>query len=333
MRRAALVAGALGLLAAAAPAAAKVGPLPVAAAPGAVWASAPLDGLVRIAPADGRPVGSVTGAGAPWSMEAADGRLWSLGQDGRVARLSAAGAVEAEGRAGGNAQELAVGATSVWVLTYRGPRGGRPVLVRLDRDTLRPRGLFHLGRRAVRLAAADTRVWLALDPVGPGRRGALVSLDEGSGAVRTRIRLRGSVHDVAADADGAWVATERGRGARIVAVDAEDGGLRWSLPSPSMTGLLASAGSRLWVGTLCGGPTCRLDRASVRALDASNGQLVAGPHLTWRPCRGGTGRGPTLFPAGLTATEDGAYKSLGDGTGGVRVAHIGTEGVRWCARV
>ncbi len=332
MRRAVLLAGALGLLAAAAPAVAKVGPLPISAVSGAVWASTPPDGLVRIAPADGRPVGSVTGAGAPWSMEAADGRLWSLGQDGRVARRSAAGAVEAEGRAGGNAQELAVGATSVWVLTYRGPQGGRPVLVRLDRDTLRPRGLFHLGRRAVRLAAAEARVWLALDPVGPGRRGALVALDESSGAVTARLRLRGAVRDVAADDRGGVVVVERGPRAQVVAADTA-GRLRWRVASPAITGLLAPAGDRLWVGTLCGGPTCRLDRASVRALDASNGQLVAGPHPTWRPCRGGTGRGPTLFPAGLAATEDGAYMSLGDGTGGVRVAHIRTEGVRWCARV
>ncbi|MGE3140926.1 MAG: hypothetical protein AB7O53_15840 [Thermoleophilia bacterium] len=332
MRRAAL-AGALALLVPAAPAAAKVGPLPVAAVPGAIWATDPSDAVVRFDPGNGHVTGTSEGIAAAWSLDAADGGLWALEQGGRVVRAGPDGVAETAGRVAGIPHDLAVGRTSVWVLTYRGARGGRAVLARLDRRSLRLRGLFHLGRRAAHLAAAGSRVWLAFDAVGPGRRGALVVLDESSGSVRARLRLRGGVRDVAADAAGGWVVVERGPRPRIISVGAADARPRWRVTAPAMTGHLAPAGDVLWVGTLCGGPDCRIDQASVRALDAGSGRSVAGPYRTWRPCGGGTGGGPTLFPAGLTATPAGAFATLGDGGPDLRVAHIGTEGVRWCAKV
>lgn len=125
------------------------------------------------------------------------------------------------------------------------------------------------GRRSWRRA---TGAWLGLDPASPrGRAAALLTLDERDGEVLLRRRLRGTVRGLAVSDDGVWVVTQRGRGTRMVQLDPGTGTRVRAITVPANPGRLAAGGGRVWLSTLCEGPSCRIDRASVRGWDAATG--------------------------------------------------------------
>ncbi|MDX6556735.1 MAG: hypothetical protein QOD86_2930, partial [Miltoncostaeaceae bacterium] len=203
MRRA-LAAGLVALLAAgAAPAAAK-GPFAgVAAGEAVTWVASPDRGLLRVA--DGRVAGVVDVGAQPMAVAAAGGEAWTLTFGGEVARV-AGERVEARRSLGLDAIDLAVGERSLWVLGSRGLKPTRSVLLRLDRRTLRVRGAFHLGRRAVsRLAVGGGRVWLGFEPASARTPMGLVAIEEGAGRLAMRRRLPGSPRAMAAGRRGVWV--------------------------------------------------------------------------------------------------------------------------------
>jgi hypothetical protein len=79
------------------------------------------------------------------------------------------------------------------------------------------------------------------------------------------------------------------------------------------------------VGTLCGGQTCRLERAAVRAYD-DDGRLLAGPFFPWAACRRGLPPSSQVFLSGIAATAGGLVLTAGDGRDGVRVGLISERG-------
>lgn len=311
-------------------ASAKVGPIPVVATPGGVWAGAPAGGLVRLDATTARVLGGAPDTGVPVAVAAARGRVWALDARGRRAlRISAAGSIEAARRLPGFPGGLAAGGTSLWALVYEGPRTGT-VLLRLDPGSLAIRGRFHLGGRSAHVGAGGGRVWLALDEVSPRGGAGLVAIDERRGALVLRRRLRGVVRGVSVGAGGVWVLTERPRGARLVRIDPATGARGRIVAMPAHVSRLATGRGRVWVATRCGGPRCRLDRAAVRGYDA-DGRLVAGPFLPWRPCVRRSPRVSQLFLTDLAAMPHGAVATTGDGRGRVRVAMISERrGVRAC---
>jgi hypothetical protein len=321
------------LLVAAGTASAKVGPIPVVATPEGVWTGTSTGELVRLDATSGRVLARTVSLGFPYALSGARGRLWAIdGRGNRVVRISASGSIVASGPLPGFPSALAVGDTSVWAVVYEGRSTGT-VLLRLDPDSLRIRGRFHLGERAAQLGVAGGRVWLALDPVSPRGAAGLVAIDERHGELLFRRHLRGNVRGVSVSNQQTWVLMERRRGSRLVGVDARTGTRTRSVTGPANAGWLASGHGRVWVATLCGGPNCRIDRADIRGYD-DEGRLVAGPFLPWNACHRGLANSSQLFLTGIAATPQGVAATTSDGRGRVRVALISEHGgVRRCPPV
>jgi hypothetical protein len=322
------------LLVAAGTASAKVGPSPVVATPsGGVWATTSAGELVRVDATSGRVLARTASLGFPTALAGDGGRLWAIdGRDNRIVRIAAPGPIAATRGLPGFPSALAVGDTSVWAVVYQG-RGTGTVLLRVDPDSLAIRGRFHLGARAAQLAVDGARVWLGIDPASRRGVAGLVAIGERRGALLFRRHLRGNVRGISADGRRVWLLMERRRGSRMIGIDARTGTRTASVSVPANAGVLAAGHGRVWVGTLCGGPTCRLERAAVRGYDAA-GRLVAGPFLPWNACRRRLPRSSPLFLSGIAATPGGVALTVGDGHDGVQVVLISrTGGVQRCAPV
>jgi hypothetical protein len=208
--------------------------------------------------------------------------------------------------------DLAVGGRAVWALGTRGTRPAESVLLHLDRRTLRVRGAFHLGRRAVpRVAVGGGRVWLGFEPPSPREPMGLVAIDEAAGRLAVRRRLPGSPRALAAGRRGVWVLSSDGRGDGRLREVATNGAVRRSVPAPFQPGDMAVAGGRVWVTSLCGAEGCDLARASVHAYDATTAKAVAGP---MRPSCGER-RWRGAFLSGIARAGPGAALATGRPTG------------------
>jgi len=228
--------------------------------------------------------------------------------------LTRAARVDLRVRLGFDPTDVAVGSRSVWVVGQRRGRPSRAVLARVDRATPRVRGRFHLGPRAApRLAAGHGAVWLAFHPRSRRGRIGLVAIDEGSGQLRFRRRLRGFPPALASGREGIWVlADEELRDSRLLLLDPRAGTLRRALPGPYAPGDLAAGSDLVWATSLCGGlPGCNISRASVRAYDERSGRLVAGPF----PTRCGSRRQSQFLSRIAAVGGDGAALAVGDGRG------------------
>jgi len=320
------------LLVAAGTASAKVGPIPAVATPDGLWASTSAGEVVRLDATTGRVLARTSGVGFPYALTAGRGRVWGIdGRGNRVVRISAAGSIDASRGLPGFPSDLALGDTSLWAMVYEGRRRGT-VLLRLDPDSLTIRGRFHLGERAARLGVGGGRVWLALDPVSRRGGAALVAIDEGRGELLFRRRLRGNGLGVSVTARATWVLMQRRRGSRLVRLDAETGTRTRIITGPRSAGHLSSGHGLVWVASLCGGSSCRIDRAAVLGYDDADGRLVSGPFLPWGVCRRGSSR--SLFLTGIAAMPQGVAATTSDGRGRVRVALISQRrGVRTCPSV
>ncbi|MGD9694776.1 MAG: hypothetical protein AB7V42_03840 [Thermoleophilia bacterium] len=251
----------LAIAAGAGGAAGKVGPLPAVVTPAGPWAATSDGRLVRLDPATGAVRARSARLGYPFSIAADGVRVWVAdGRGDRLLRLSGEGAIEARRHLPGFASGVGVGGSSAWVLVH--PPGARSgyELLRVDRGSLAIRGRFHLGRRFAALAVSEDRVWLAIDP-DRRRPGMLIALDERRGTVVLRRREKAGIRALAADPATVTFLTGGSR-PRIVRVGATGRPL-WARGAPANAGLVAAAAGRVWVGTICGGATCRLDRASV----------------------------------------------------------------------
>jgi hypothetical protein len=305
---------------------------PVAVGARGVWVARD-DGLVRVDPRAGRIAGSVRLRGFPLALAADRASVWTLGgQRGALVRIGEeSGRVEAYTPLGIAPAGLAVGGRSIWVAGNRGPGLREAVLLRVDVQTLRIGGRFHLGRRpAPRLAAGHGSVWLAFFPPGPSGRTGLVAIDEATGRLRFRRRLAGYPAGLASGRDRVWIASERGEGrSRLLAIAGRSGTLTRSVDGPFMPGELSAGSDLVWAVSRCGAPLCDASRPTVSAYEEASGRPVAGP---FRAACGAAG--PARFPSGIAAMADAASVAVADGRGGLSLTVVSAgRGVLRCVRV
>jgi serine/threonine-protein kinase len=193
------------------------GPVPLDLAPwgvtygaGEVWvadATHQPNSLLRVRPHDGKPLGyvpacpcgpPVSGEGAIWTISGDEGDwLYRLDPKTRniIARIDLG--FSAWSSPFGGADELAIGAGSVWVADQVGDS-----VTRIDPVTNRPSGTFPTGRQPSAIAVGEGAVWVA-----NSRDGTVTRYDPETADIAT-IRVGGTPVGLAVGQGAVWVVTQ-----------------------------------------------------------------------------------------------------------------------------